>query len=183
MTFIKSTAFGISLALLLPLAGYATGAGASNAEWQPIERDTTIVLTIHDERDQASVDVAAVSAADLMKAVQSSVLAMFIEKGYNIVTDGPADVARVRIGVRSFALNLDKKFWSVKERAATVFSLEAKKGGKTVRKMYRSSSEKRAFRSPFKRKSDLDKKVNAALHDVLDQVAGDRGLEQFLVKG
>jgi len=180
------TAFPALLASLALLIGGCAPKQKAADVLTPIARETAIVLNVSDKRDSTSVvlqtggGTAGITDVNLMAVVEKSVRATFFEKGYRLVSRGDAHAARVDVALRLFRLEIKKKLVTEKEQVTTEIVVTARRGGKTLKKTYRASTEKRALKTS---KESFEKKIRVAAGKVLRQVARDAELERFIVRG
>ena len=156
----------------------------STTEFNRIKTDTNLVLSFSDERDSTNIGKrvggfgAKITAANLMASIEAAVRGMFVRKGYQLVSADASHDASVQVTVRSFSYDVTSSWWTGGEHVSAVLILESKKQNDTLKKVYRSGSERRIFFESFG--SEIDDRMNRALRDVLLQIAQDQELEHFL---
>ncbi len=150
----------------------------------PIEQETTVALSFTDERDSIIVGKRVggfgtnITAANLMENIEAAVRDIFTRKGYCLVAESAPRDADVQVAVRSFKYDVTTGSWTAGEHATAAFIVDGKRQGKTLKKVYRSDSERRIFFEAGG--TELDQKMSSVLGDVLVQIAQDQELERFL---
>jgi len=138
----------------------------------PIARETTLALTVSDERAGAAADGA------VFAAIEAALRELFARKGYRLVTaDAPAD-ARLNVAVRAFDYQVATGRWSSDEEADAALVAEAARGLSRRTSTYRSTGEREAAFELYKRLPGAT--PSDVLSDILARIASDAELQRFL---
>ena len=145
----------------------------------------SVAFSVVDDRDDLVVGQrgvgmqgADITANGLIPAVEKELKEGIEAKGFRVISMGEAADADFTANLRAFKFFIESGFWTGAENTNVAIRVEAKKGNRDFKRMYRSDSENRAMVVPTG--EAIDAKLNAALTDVLTKILEDEELMKFL---
>jgi uncharacterized lipoprotein len=192
---IKSTKLFICSVLLLVVGGcaFTPHEVQMNAVAPRLTSDVgdgiTVGLRFVDDRESSTVGQrgagmqgADVSASSLMSHVERQSRQILTDKGFTITgynNNEDSDV-KLTISVRAFRFFIETGFWTGANNVDVIIKSEARKGMADYENTYRFNNEERMLVVPDG--DGIDQMLNAALSDVLTQMAADTALYNFLAE-
>lgn len=147
----------------------------------------TVGLRFVDDRESSTVGQrgagmqgADVSASSLLSHVDVQSRQILADKGFTVTdynNNEEADV-KLTISIRAFRFFIETGFWTGANNVDVIMKSEARKGMDDFENTYRFNNEERILVVPDG--DGIDQMLNAALLDVLTQMAADRDLYKFL---
>ena len=152
-----------------------------------IGADVKVNLQVIDDRESqivgqrgAGMIGADITAEDIMQVLAAELAVIFEANGFSVLVPGSNSDAEVEARLRAFKFFVETGFFTGAENASVVVAMEAEKNGKDFDRTYRSSSEHAVVFVPGE--TSINAKLNAALSEVLRQIANDQGFMNFLAQ-
>ena len=150
-----------------------------------IGQSVSLGLQVFDDRDSAVIGQrgvgmtgADITAEDVVQVLENELTEVLEAKSFKVLSSESENDAEVEVRLRAFKFFIESGFFTGAENTSVVVIIEAEKGGQDFDRTYRYSSENSTI--IILGAELIDTKLNAALSNVLRQIANDSELMKFL---